>query len=289
MGKSINQYDFPKIENDPDLTQKNQAREFSDECSIQVPLEDYNAQYMLNLEQKIAYNLILNQVNSKKSSIFFIDGPEDTGKTYLYRALLATIRSTNEIALATTTSRVAAAIMPGGRTTHSRFKIPININDSSVCNFSKQSATAELIHRAKLIIWDEAPMAKRQAIDAVDRTLQDIMDNVEPFGGKVFVFGGDFRQLQLKTNMRARNDPIFSEFLLQVGNGEEPTESEDLIHIPDELLIQYKHEDTSEDELINAIFPSLQQQANLTEYIKDRSILATKNDTVDKLNAKLIE
>ncbi|XP_042474831.1 ATP-dependent DNA helicase PIF1-like [Macadamia integrifolia] len=316
MGKSINQYDLPRVENDPDLTQKNQAREFSDECSIQVPLEDYDAQYMLNFEQKIAYNLILNQVNSKKSGIFFIDGPEGTGKTFLYHALLAKIRSTNEIALAIATSGVAVAIMPGERTAHSRFKILININDSSVCNFLKQSAMAKLIRRAKLIIWDEAPMAKRQAIEVVDRTLQDIMDNVEPFGGKVFVFEGDFRQLlpvvpratrtemidarlvrlwpkmvklQLKTNMRARNDPSFSEFLLRVGNGEEPTELEDLIRILDELLIQYKHEDTSEDELINAIFPSLQQHANSTEYIKDRSILATKNDTVDKLNDKLIE
>ncbi|XP_043687645.1 ATP-dependent DNA helicase PIF1-like [Telopea speciosissima] len=178
--------------------------------------------------------------------------------------------------------------MPGGRTAHLRFKIPININDSSICSVSKQSATAELIRKAKLIIWDEAPMAKCQAIEVVDRTLPDITNNSESFRGKVMIFGGDFRQFQLKTNMRAIADKYFSDFLLRVGNGEEPTELGDSIHIPDEMVIEFEGEEKSENELINAIFPSLQLQSDSTEYITERAILATKNDTVDKLNEKLI-
>src|SRR5689334_24200721 len=43
-----------------------------------------------------------------------------TGKTFLYRALLAKVRGQNKIAIATATSGVAASIMPGGRTAHSR-------------------------------------------------------------------------------------------------------------------------------------------------------------------------
>ncbi|KAG5530742.1 hypothetical protein RHGRI_025642 [Rhododendron griersonianum] len=130
-----------------------------------------------------------------RNGSFFIDGPGGSGKTYLYRALLATIRSKGMIALATATLGVAASILRGGRTAHSRFKIPIEGNDSSVCNIPKQSGTAELIRRAKLIIWDEAPMAKRWAIEALDRSLKDIMSNNSLFGGKVIVFGGDFRQV----------------------------------------------------------------------------------------------
>ena len=38
-------------------------------------------------------------------------------------------------------------------------------------------------------------MAKRFAIEMVDRNLRDIMDSTENFGGKVIVFGGDFRQV----------------------------------------------------------------------------------------------
>lgn len=38
-------------------------------------------------------------------------------------------------------------------------------------------------------------MARRQTIETVDRSFRDIMDIDKPFGGKVIVFGGDFRQV----------------------------------------------------------------------------------------------
>jgi len=41
------------------------------------------------------------------------------------------------IAIATATSGIAASIMPGGQTAHSRFKIPIKLEDNYVCNFTK--------------------------------------------------------------------------------------------------------------------------------------------------------
>ena len=78
----------------------------------------------------------------KKGKVFFVDGPGRTGKTYLYKALLAKIRSLGEIAIATATSGIAASIMPGGRTAHSRFKILIKLGDNYICNFTKQSGTA---------------------------------------------------------------------------------------------------------------------------------------------------
>lgn len=53
------------------------------------------------------------------------------------------------IALATATSGVAAGIMSGGRTTHSRFKIPLKTNETTLCNTSKQSSRKELLRMAK--------------------------------------------------------------------------------------------------------------------------------------------
>jgi hypothetical protein len=55
---------------------------------------------------------------------------------------------------------------------------------------------AELVCKTDLIIWDEAPMIHRQAFEAVDRTLRDLMqlhdahvtENI--FGGKTVVLGG---------------------------------------------------------------------------------------------------
>nr|GEV96443.1 ATP-dependent DNA helicase PIF1-like [Tanacetum cinerariifolium] len=64
-----------------------------------------------------------------------------------------------------------------------------------MCNIKKQSGQAKLLCQAKLIIWDEALMAKRQAVGAADRTMQDITGVKLPFGGKIMVLGGDFRQV----------------------------------------------------------------------------------------------
>ena len=84
--------------------------------------------------------------------------------------------------------------MPGGRTAHSRFKIPLSIQDGGVCNFTKQSGTTKLLREVSLILWDEATMTKRQAIEVLDKSMRDIMEKPDlPFGGKMKVFGGDFR------------------------------------------------------------------------------------------------
>ena len=72
------------------------------------------------LSMKFFYHVIKNI-----GRVFFEDGPGGTRKTYLYRALLARVRTTDRITVATATSGIAASIMPGGRTAHSRFKIPI--------------------------------------------------------------------------------------------------------------------------------------------------------------------
>ena len=52
-----------------------------------------------------------------------------------------------------------------------------------------------MLKQASLITWDEVAMTKRQAVEMLDRLLKDIMECPLPFGGKVVVFGGDFRQV----------------------------------------------------------------------------------------------
>ena len=149
----------------------------------------------LNIEQRVGFDLIMNHVEKKVGQVFFVNGPGGTGKTYVYKALLAMVRSMNLVAIATTTFGIAASIMPRGHTVHSRFKIPIKLDNNTMCSFTKQSGTAELLRRAALVLWDEVAMTKRQAAETVDRTLQDIMGCNQPFGGKVMLFGGDFRQV----------------------------------------------------------------------------------------------
>ncbi|SGY55469.1 BQ5605_C006g04030 [Microbotryum silenes-dioicae] len=66
-----------------------------------------------------------------------VDAPGGTSKTFLQETVLARIRSEGTYALAVASSRIAALLLPKGRTAHSRFKIPIDIFDDSTCNVPK--------------------------------------------------------------------------------------------------------------------------------------------------------
>jgi ATP-dependent DNA helicase PIF1 len=50
-------------------------------------------QETLNEEQKSAYEKILSVVDTSNGGVFFVDGRGGTGKTYLYKALLAMLCS----------------------------------------------------------------------------------------------------------------------------------------------------------------------------------------------------
>ena len=67
--------------------------------------------------------------------LFFVDGPGGTGKTFLYKLLLAHVRMEGHIALCVASSGIAAQLMPGGRTAHSRFKLPLTILENSSCGY----------------------------------------------------------------------------------------------------------------------------------------------------------
>ncbi|KAL3627206.1 hypothetical protein CASFOL_028569 [Castilleja foliolosa] len=85
--------------------------------------------------------------------------------------------SMGKIVLAVAASGIASLLLPAGRTAHSRFKIPINLTDESMCHAKKGTHLAELLMQTVLIIWDEAPMSDRRCFECLDRTLRDITDN----------------------------------------------------------------------------------------------------------------
>ncbi|XP_013601568.1 PREDICTED: uncharacterized protein LOC106309027 [Brassica oleracea var. oleracea] len=152
-------------------------------------------------EQRNVYDRIVASGESQSGGVFFVNGFGGTGKTYLWKTLSTYIRSKGEIVINVASSGMAALLLDGGRTAHSRLSIPIQVNESTVCNFTPGSELAELLLESKLIIWDEAPMLHRNCFEAFDRSLRDIsraakVPNAEsPFGGKTVVFGDDFRQV----------------------------------------------------------------------------------------------
>ncbi|XP_057763585.1 uncharacterized protein LOC130984714 [Arachis stenosperma] len=155
----------------------------------------------LNEEQRVVYDKIIDCVSNKRHGFFFVYGFGGTGKTFLYRVLFARLRSEKRIVINVASSGISSLLLPGGKTTDSMFNIPVELTEDTVCQIKKDSAKAEVVRLADLIIWDEAPMNNKLAFEALDRTLCDIMVSVSnrnkdlPFGGKVVVLGGDFRQV----------------------------------------------------------------------------------------------
>ncbi|KAL0344192.1 UNVERIFIED_CONTAM: hypothetical protein Sangu_1306600 [Sesamum angustifolium] len=94
----------------------NLQKEYNHERKIEVSEADLLSIEKLNDDQRHAFNIITEKIYSSSSGTYFIDGPGGSGKTFLYRALLADVRSRGYIALAVATSGVAAALLPGGRT-----------------------------------------------------------------------------------------------------------------------------------------------------------------------------
>ena len=104
-------------------------RELTKELNIGYKEEYLKMIQTLNVEQRAGFSLIMNRVGKKIGQIFFVDGLGGTDKTYMCKALLAKVRSMNLIAIATATFGIATSTMPGRRTAHSRFKIPIKLDN----------------------------------------------------------------------------------------------------------------------------------------------------------------
>lgn len=171
---------------------------------------------LLNDQQIDIYNHVVNAVNVDTGGFYFVYGHGGTGKTFLYRTIIAKLRSERKIVLAVASSGIASLLLPGGRTAHSKFKIPLDLFEDSTCTIKQNTNLARLMIQADLIIWDEAPMTKRLAFEALDRTLQDIIGYnrpekaKQPFGGKTILLGGDFRQILPVISRGQRNDIVHS-------------------------------------------------------------------------------
>ena len=225
----------------------------------------------LNEEQRQLADEILGAVRLGNNKSYFIDGPGGTGKTFLYRTLCYILRGEGKTVLPVAWTGIAASLLTGGRTSHSVFKLPVPLLDTSVSSMRAHSKQADLIRNAALIIWDEVSMVPKDALNVVDRLLKEICQNNLPFGGKTLVFGGDFRQVlpivrhgnrttivesnvkqsplwsyvtqrKLTVNMRANGDLEFCNWLLKLGNGELDIQTDispDAVKIPG--VLRFRH------------------------------------------------
>lgn len=162
----------------------------------------------------------------------------------------------------------------------------------------------ELIREAAVIIWDEAPMANSAVLACVEETCRRVMRNDLPFGGKVVILLGDFRQTcpvirhgtrrqvvdasirssplwrqfsvyRLSQPIRNAEDLPFADFVDSIGDGVGPNVALDMLQ-----------KVSNNDDLINFVYPRAILD-DPTACLR-RAILAPTNDQVDEYNNEIL-
>ena len=262
----------------------------------------------MNTDQQGIFDSIIGHCDT--GGCFFIDGRAGRGKTFLVSSICDRVRGEGEIVCVTGTTALSVIHYERGRTAHSAFGIPVQETDVGLeSKISVHSGRAELLRQAAIIIWEELPMAKKAVIECANQLLQDIMGNDLPFGGKLFIGLGDFRQvapvirgssgptatlnssirtsdlwenfkiLRLTIPIRNAGDPVYSRWVDQVGDGITPYEtSVSLLHL--------HHLETLDDA---ASFLFLDDALQTSPAAVHRAFLSPFNARVDIFNTLMLD
>ncbi|GBM33948.1 hypothetical protein AVEN_79840-1 [Araneus ventricosus] len=173
------------------------------------------------------------------------------------------------------------------------------------------SSEADKLRQAVLIIIDEITMLTKDGLRCIDSLLRDLMNNDKPFGGKVIIIGGDFRQtllvvprgtradviescikssplwskfthLSLTTNIRCAGQTEHNMWLLNIVSGNFPEFSGlpcDSIEIPQKMVV--------EENLIEAIYSEYLNDMEVEQLAKS-VILAPTNKKTLEMNRSII-
>lgn len=155
------------------------------------------------------------------------------------------LKSTGDTVVSVAFTGIAASLLIDGQTVHSKFGVLIFVDRYTTWDHTGEKY--DEIKCCKLILWDEVSMCSKYIIEACDRMLRDLCQINEPFGGKVVIFAGDFRQTlpitlggdlarsvavcfktsylwplvskhKLTRNMRANEDQEYCDWLMSIGN-----------------------------------------------------------------------
>ncbi|KAL3105716.1 hypothetical protein niasHT_029001 [Heterodera trifolii] len=183
----------------------------------------------LNADQMVAFDKISQAVLSGGGQkLFFLEGAGGCGKTFFYNTLIKwcvagkpmlsdsantvwgrdkdSLRRSAVIAAAST--GIAALLLIGGGTVHRHFYVPNDVTDETAPMLNYESAKAQHLREADLIIIDEISMLSSKVLRYIDRLLRDVCAGALPFGGKVIVLSGDWRQLAPVVEHGTRDDQV---------------------------------------------------------------------------------
>ena len=263
---------------------------------------------------KVLTALQTDQADKKVPRKFFVFGEGGTGKTSLFKEIIHRMRKPplSMKVIVSASTGTAAILLPGGTTVHSVFRLGYNVSVDQPPTMPMESFFAKRIREASLIIVDEITMLHNTIITLIDRICRQLAPeeckNI-PFGGKVVVFSGDFKQslpvvphegqmaqvaacfqwhelyneftkLKLRENCRIRpEEKEFLKLLHDIGTGAQG----DYFWIPPEYMVQTRKE------LIDFIYPDFEKLIKDPKRVLKHLVLAPHNETVDEINKELLK
>ncbi|GJT15509.1 DNA helicase [Tanacetum coccineum] len=204
----------------------------------------------------------------RSQELVFVYGHGGTGKTFLWKTLIFSLRYEGKIVLVVASSGIASLLLLAGRTAHSRFKIPLDLTDNTTLPVKTNASRNQIIHSsiAKSYIWQH------------------------------------FKIYYLTENMRLNNSnlqdidrervSIFAQWLLDIGNGNIGTpddcdpENCSWVDIPEHYCIPDDGDGISN--LINFIYDNETLHYPSAVKLQDKAIVCPKNDTTDIINNKIL-
>ncbi|XP_059486735.1 uncharacterized protein LOC132203177 isoform X2 [Neocloeon triangulifer] len=216
---------------------------------------------LLNEQQSRVVQTLVRAVDVYKSgvgrvdSLYFVEGPAGTGKTFTYKVLYDTLVKSGKKVLCMSFTGVAASLLPCGRTLHSALGLPVPLDAKSESRLEPHMDSYKALKDADLLIIDEVSMGPVHAYNIANKLVRRAKNCKEfddpEFGGVPVLFGGDFRQLapicgdnetereihfrysrlfekctviSLEKNMRANPQELeFAKLLRSIGEGTAPT------------------------------------------------------------------
>nr|GFB76427.1 DNA helicase [Tanacetum cinerariifolium] len=95
---------------------------------------------LYELEAKKIYHLIMGASLANQQELLFVYGHGGIGKTFLWKTVINSLQAEGKIVLAVASSGLASLLLPARCTAHSRFKLPLELTDESLCHRSEAFA-----------------------------------------------------------------------------------------------------------------------------------------------------
>lgn len=215
---------------------------------------------------------LTDAIQNNKNKMAVLIGPGGSGKSYCFRYAIAYCKQQKKKVRVYATTGIAATLLEGGLTVHHGFGVPAGMTERASSYLHANSQQGQDIKETDVIIIDEISQMNTHVLTLIDELLRNIMGKpLEPFGGKIIILGGDFRQnlpviqrgtrvevvtscvitnalwerfqvVLLTKNMRAKGDDKFCDWLLKLGTGQLPLTGQNmnvnLIEIPQDMLLE---------------------------------------------------